>query len=165
MERAVVQGVEISRGSAGVTVPAVPDRPGGAARLFRAVGSAGVSVGAIAQHPVAAGTAEVAFTVPRTGVVAVVVALRAAGYAPVTAPVAEVALLGVAMRTDSAIPAIFSEALAMAGVPLTLVSLENHRLSAFCQERDAGAAVRSLCEAFEVPDTRAAANKHELSGQ
>jgi len=85
-------------------------------------------------------------------------------YAPAAAPVAEVTLLGVAMRTDPAIPVIFSEALAMAGVPLTLVSLENHRLSAFCLERDVDAAVRSLCEAFEVPNW-AAVHTHELSGQ
>ncbi len=157
MERAVVQGVRISWESAGVTVSAVPDRPGAAARLFRAVASAGVSVGAIAQYPVPPAAAEIAFTVPRNEVAPVAAALRAAGHDPVVAPVAEVTLTGVAMRTDPAIPVIFSEALAMAGVPLRLVSLENHRLSAFCAESDVDAAVRSLCEAFEVPDYRAAA--------
>jgi len=39
-----------------------------------------VSVGAIAQHPVALDRAEVAFTVPRAGLAAVVTALRAAGW-------------------------------------------------------------------------------------
>lgn len=152
MERAVVHEVTVAPAHAGVTV-SVPDRLGAAARLFRVVARTGVSVGAIALHPTAPHRSSVSFTVARAAVAAVARALTAAGYAPSFGPLTEVVLAGVAMRTDPAIPVIFSESLAMAGVPLTLVSLENHRLSVFCAEPVAGAAVRALCEAFEVAST------------
>lgn len=156
MERAVVQGVRISWAIAGITVASAPHLPGTAARLFHAVAAAGVSVGAIAQHPVSATHASIAFTVTRDSADIVLSSVREAGFAAVAAPLAEVTLTGVAMRTDSAIPVIFSEALAMAGVALTLVSIENHRLTVCCAESVVDAAVRALCEAFEVPDYRAA---------
>lgn len=152
----MVQALRISCAIAGITVASVPHLPGAAARLFRAVASAGVSVGAIAQHPVSATHASVAFTVARDCADAVVSSLREAGFAAVAAPLAEVTLTGIAMRTDAAIQVIFSEALAMAGVPLTLVSVENHRLTVCCAESVVDAAARALCEAFEVPDYRAA---------
>jgi aspartate kinase len=154
VERAIVHGVGVGTAHAGITV-SLPDRPGAAAGLFRAVAAAGAPVGAIAQHLPAPAVATVVFTVPRTSCDAVVAALTAAGYAPAAELLAEVALAGVAMRTDPLVPAIFGESLAMAGVPLTLVSLENHRLSVHCPEPLAPAAVRALCEAFEVPANRA----------
>ena len=153
MERAIVHSVGVGTAHAGITV-SLPNHPGAAAGLFRAVAAAGTSVGAIAQHPAAPGTATVVFTVSRPSCEAVTAVLAAAGYAPAAELLAEVTLAGVAMRTDPAIPAIFGESLAMAGVPLTLVTLENHRLSVFCQEPLAPAAVHALCEAFEVPATR-----------
>jgi aspartate kinase len=154
MERAVVHGIRISLGIAGITVAPVPHTPGAAARLFRAVAAVGVSVGAIAQHPVSATHAAVVFTVARDEAATVVSAVRAAGFPAVAAPLAEVALTGIAMRTDGAVPVIFSEALAMGGVPLTLVSIENHRLTVRCAEPVVDVAVRALCEVFEVPDYR-----------
>jgi aspartate kinase len=156
MERAVVRGVRISWAIAGITVASAPHLPGTAARLFRAVAAAGVSVGAIAQHPVSATHASIAFTVPRDNADAVLSSVREAGFAAVAAPLAEVALTGVGMRTDAAVLVIFNEALAMAGVPLTLVSIDNHRLTVCCAESVVDTAVRALCEVFEVPDYRAA---------
>jgi aspartate kinase len=156
VERAVVADIRVSRAIAGITVTAVPHHPGAAARLFRAVAAAGVSVGAIAQPPASSWHASVAFTVARDSADAVLSALRDAGFTAAATPLAEVTLTGVAMRTDPAIPVIFSEALAMAGVALTLMSVENHRLTVCCAESVVDAAVRALCEAFEVPDYRAA---------
>jgi hypothetical protein len=150
VERAIASGVEVGAAHTGVTV-SLPHRPGAAARLFRAVAATGVSVGAIAQHATGA-TATVVFTVPGTRGAEVTRGL--AGYEAVVEPLAEVTLTGAGLRTDAGTAVVFGEALAMAGVPLTLVSLENHRLSVFCPAALAPAAVHALCEAFEVAPVR-----------
>ncbi|MDT8912918.1 hypothetical protein [Amycolatopsis sp. PS_44_ISF1] len=148
MERAVVHGIACVRGSSGVTV-SVPDRPGVAARLFGVVALVGEPVGAVAQYP-AATRATLTFTVRTDAVTDVLAALVASGYEPSAESLAAVSLHGASLRSDSAIPAIFLEALARAGVPLRLVSLANHRLTAHCAEALADAAMAALAEAFEV---------------
>lgn len=149
-----MHGVRISHEHASITVTGVPNRPGTAATLFRAVATAGADVGVIAQHPcpTAPGRADISFTVPQPIAPTVVATLHEAGFDRVHLAdrVAEVTLAGVGMRTDPAIAAIFSEALAMAGVHLALVSIEGTRISAICEQSQQEAAVHSLCEAFEV---------------
>src|SRR5216117_393389 len=50
MERVVVRGVSLAKNQAKVTLAAVPDKPGVAARIFKAIGDAAINVDMIVQN-------------------------------------------------------------------------------------------------------------------
>ncbi len=64
MEEAVVTAVTHDTSEAKVTVSGVPDRPGVAARLFRALADKSINVDMIVQNTSAHGTTDISFTVP-----------------------------------------------------------------------------------------------------
>ncbi|MDA8315624.1 MAG: aspartate kinase, partial [Actinomycetota bacterium] len=65
MEQAVVTAVVHDSSLAKVTVASVPDKPGIAARLFRALADRSVNVDDIVQNTSLHGTTDISFTVPR----------------------------------------------------------------------------------------------------
>ena len=65
MEQAVVTAVSHDTSEAKVTVTGVPDRPGMAARLFRALADRSVNVDMIVQNTSLHGTTDISFTVPK----------------------------------------------------------------------------------------------------
>jgi len=65
MEQATVTAVTHDTSEAKVTVTGVPDRPGVAARLFRALAERSVNVDMIVQNTSLHGTTDISFTVPR----------------------------------------------------------------------------------------------------
>ena len=65
MEQAVVTAVTHDTSEAKVTVSGVPDRPGVAARLFRALADQSINVDMIVQNTSAHGTTDISFTVPK----------------------------------------------------------------------------------------------------
>ncbi len=62
MEAVVVRGVSIEKNQAKVTVRAVPDRPGVAARVFTAVAAAQIVIDMIVQNVAHDGTTDISFT-------------------------------------------------------------------------------------------------------
>ena len=64
MEEAVVTAVTHDTSEAKVTVSGVPDRPGVAARLFRALADQSINVDMIVQNTSAHGMTDISFTVP-----------------------------------------------------------------------------------------------------
>ena len=64
MEEAVVTAVTHDTSEAKVTVNGVPDNPGVAARLFRALANRSINVDMIVQNTSAHGTTDISFTVP-----------------------------------------------------------------------------------------------------
>ena len=65
MEDLVIAGVELDESQARVALFHVPDRPGYAAAVFRAIAEAGVFVDMIVQNVGADGDSLLSFTVPR----------------------------------------------------------------------------------------------------
>ena len=65
MEEPIISGVTHDAAEAKVTVAGVPDRPGIAARLFRALADAGVNVDMIVQNTSSEGPTDISFTVPK----------------------------------------------------------------------------------------------------
>ena len=66
MEDLVIAGVELDESQARIALFHVPDRPGHAASVFRAIAEAGVFVDMIVQNVGAHGDSLLSFTVPRT---------------------------------------------------------------------------------------------------
>ena len=64
MEQAIISGVTHDTSEAKVTIEQVPDRPGVAASLFRALADEAVNVDMIVQNVSTAGHTDISFTVP-----------------------------------------------------------------------------------------------------
>ena len=66
LEKAIISGVTHDTSEAKATVLSVPDQPGVAARLFRALADAGVNIDMIVQNVSAQGATDISFTLPKS---------------------------------------------------------------------------------------------------
>ena len=72
MEQAIVSGVTHDTSEAKLTIAEVPDRPGIAARLFRALADEAVNVDMIVQNVSSGGATDISFTVPKADLAAAI---------------------------------------------------------------------------------------------
>ncbi len=156
MEQAIISGVTHDTSEAKVTIDQVPDRPGIAATVFRALADAGVNVDMIVQNVSTAGHTDISFTVPRddlarAGAVMerVSAEVEAAGYSSDT-DVGKVSLIGAGMKTHPGIAAKMFEVLSAEGVNIEMISTSPIRISCVMKQEDVERAVRSLHAAFDL---------------
>jgi aspartate kinase len=158
MEQAVVTAVTHDVSEAKVTVTGVPDKPGIAARLFRALADRAVNVDTIVQNTSLHGTTDISFTVPKTDLaVSMDVAQDLApqiGAGEVLADdgVAKVSIIGAGMRTHPGVSATMFETLAGAGINIEMISTSSIRISCVVRAEQVEEAVRQLHGAFELSD-------------
>lgn len=156
MEQAVVTAVTHDTSEAKVTVTGVPDKPGIAARLFRALADRHVNVDTIVQNVSVHGTTDISFTVPRddlalsldvTGAL-----LPEIGASEVLADdeIAKVSLVGAGMRTHPGVSATMFETLAEHGINIEMISTSTIRISCVVRADKVEEAVRALHQAFEL---------------
>lgn len=156
MEQAMVTAVTHDLSEAKLTVTGVPDRPGLAARLFRALADRNVNVDMIVQNVSTEGTTDISFTVP--GADLAVSAEAAAELVPelgatgVTTDdhVARVSLIGAGMKTNPGVTARTFETLAAEGINIEMISTSSIRISCMVRSDQAEVAVRALHAAFEL---------------
>lgn len=156
MEQAIVTAVTHDVTEAKLTVVGVPDRPGLAARLFRALADRNVNVDMIVQNTSLHGTTDISFTVPGYDLaVSTEVCeglLPELGAAGVTgdADVARVSLVGAGMKTHPGVTALTFETLAAAGINIEMISTSSIRISCMIRAEAAEAAVQALHQAFDL---------------
>jgi aspartate kinase len=156
MEEAVVTAVTHDTSEAKVTVSGVPDRPGIAAQLFRALADRSINVDMIVQNTSAHGTTDISFTVPKTDLAASVEAAQGhaedLGASGVTSDldVSRVSLIGVGMKSHPGIAATMFETLAHEEINIDMISTSTIRTSCIVRTDDVERAVRSLHAAFEL---------------
>jgi aspartate kinase len=156
MEQAVVTAVSHDTSEAKVTVTGVPDRPGLAARLFRALADRSVNVDMIVQNTSLHGTTDISFTVPKIDLATSVdVANELAeelGATGVTSDddVARVSLVGAGMKSNPGVTATMFETLAADGINIDMISTSTIRISCIVRTEQVEQAVRSLHRAFEL---------------
>ncbi len=157
MEQAIISGIAHDVSEAKVTVWAVPDRPGVAARLFEPMAEAGINVDMIVQNVSREGTTDISFTVPKATVeTAREIAERAAGElgaagVEVDADVAKVSLVGAGMKSHPGVAAGVFRALAEAGINIEMISTSTIRISCVVRGDQVEDAVRALHRAFSPP--------------
>jgi len=156
MEQAVVTAITHDTSEAKVTVAGVPDRPGIAARLFRALADRSVNVDMIVQNTSLHGTTDISFTVPRIDLaVSEHVAASLSdelGAAGVTSDenVARVSLVGAGMKSHPGVTASMFETLAREGINIDMISTSTIRISCIVRSEEVEQAVRALHRAFEL---------------
>jgi len=158
MEQAIISGVTHDDSEAKVTVSGVPDRPGIAATVFRALANASVNVDMIVQNVSTQGHTDISFTVPledlaraRSVIERLVADVEAAGFSS-DENVGRVSLVGAGMRTNPGIAATMFETLANAGVNIEMISTSSIRISCVVAAGDVEKAVQVLHDAFELGD-------------
>ncbi|HVA03619.1 MAG TPA: aspartate kinase [Acidimicrobiales bacterium] len=158
MEQAVVTAVTHDISEAKVTVTGVPDKPGIAAQLFRALADRDVNVDTIVQNTSLHGTTDISFTVPKTDLDVSLDVARAlvpeigAGEVMGDDGIAKVSLVGAGMRSHPGVSATMFEVLASAAINIEMISTSSIRLSCVVRADRVEEAVRLLHQAFELSD-------------
>jgi aspartate kinase len=158
MEQPVVTAVTHDTSEAKVTVTGVPDRPGVAAHLFRALANAMVNVDTIVQNTSVHGTTDISFTVPKVDLDTSLTTVDAlapdigAGEVLTDDAIAKVSLVGAGMRSHPGVSATMFETLAGAGINIEMISTSSIRLSCVVRADRVEEAVRILHAAFELSD-------------
>jgi len=158
MEQAIVSGVTNDDSEARVTIEAVPDRPGAAAAVFRAIAEEGIGVDMIVQNVPRDGVADISFTVPKDDlphartVMERVVGEVEAGRFSSDDGIAKVSLIGAGLKTHPGLQAEMFAALADAGVNMEMISTSSVRITCLVRAADVDRAVRALHERFSLSD-------------
>lgn len=156
MEQAIISGVAHDTSEAKVTVVGVPDKPGEAARIFRAIADSEVNIDMVVQNVSAASTGltDISFTLPkaegRKAVAALEKTRTAVGFDSLRYDdqIAKISLVGAGMKTNPGVTATFFEALSNAGVNIELISTSEIRISVVTRADDVNEAVRAVHTAF-----------------
>lgn len=158
MENVVVRGVSVERNQAKVTIQHVPDRPGVASKIFRAVADAGVIIDMIVQNVSIEGSTDISFTlakdeVPKLGhFLEAVVREVGAGELVIREGVAKLSVVGIGMRSHSGVAATLFEALSRGGVNIQMISTSEIKTAVIIEESRLEEAARLAHAAFGLAD-------------
>ena len=156
MEQAIIAGVAHDRSQGKVTVVGVPDKPGEAAAIFRALAEAEVNLDMIVQNVSAASTGrtDISFTLPKSDGPTAMTTLSKiqsqVGFESLLYDdtIGKVSLVGAGMRSEPGVSARFFGALADSGINVELISTSEIRISIVCREDDVPTAVAAVHSAF-----------------
>lgn len=154
MEHPIVSAVVSDQSEAKLTVAGVPDRPGVAARLFRALADRLVNVDMIEQNVSLHGTTDISFTVPHDDLgaaqeVAEQLQAELGASGVFTDPeIATVSIVGAGMKTHPGVSATMFEVLAAEGINIEMISTSAIRLTCVVRAEAADRAVVALHKAF-----------------
>lgn len=154
MEKVVVRGVAVDRDQAKVIVSNIPDTPGSAAKVFKAMANATIVVDMIVQNVGRNGVANLTFTVPLGDTVKAQQALEpvlaelGGGQVAVHENIAKLSVVGVGMKTHSGVAANLFQALANIGVNIDMITTSEIKISVVMDQDKVDEAARAVHTAF-----------------
>src|SRR3954466_10608245 len=157
MEDIVVRGVSLDKNQAKVTLVAVPDQPGVAARIFKAIGDANVNVDMIVQnisHGSGKPATDLSFTVDKPDLLKaqkVIEGLRdEVGFGEVIATdnIGKLSIVGVGMKSHSGVAGKMFETLAREGINIEMISTSEIKISVVVDLAKGEQAMKAVHAAF-----------------
>jgi aspartate kinase len=154
MEQVVVRGVAVDKDQTKVIVSNLPDKPGSAAKVFRALADANLIVDMIVQNIGHNGVANLTFTVPQSDSHRAKPALEpvfkeiGGGQVAIHDQIAKLSVVGVGMKTHSGVAATLFETLAAKGINIELISTSEIKISVVIAAAHADEAARAAHAAF-----------------
>ncbi|MFC1465726.1 MAG: aspartate kinase [Candidatus Brachytrichaceae bacterium NZ_4S206] len=157
MEGVVVRGVSLDKNQAKITLINVPDRPGMAARIFKALGDAAINVDMIVQnisHGSGQPATDVSFTVDKPDLLKakkVIDGLKAElGLREVIANenIGKLSIVGVGMKSHTGVAGKMFEVLAREGVNIDMISTSEIKISVVIDLAKGEQAMRAVHAAF-----------------
>jgi aspartate kinase len=154
MEGPLISGAALDVGEAKVTLDSVPDQPGVAATVFKAVAAAGISVDMIVQNVSHAGATDLSFTAPLADLSRVQEVLQGivsdigAERFEIDDRIAKVSLVGAGMKSHPGVAADMFDALASEGINIEMISTSPIRISCVVRSEDGERALRCVHSRF-----------------
>ena len=154
MEGVMVSGTALDSDEAKVTIDDVPDRPGVAASIFKAIAAEAINVDMIVQNVSHDGTTDMSFTAPladlprlETVLGALARDIGAEGFS-VDDGIAKLSLVGAGMKSHPGVAADMFDVLASEGINIEMISTSPIRISCVIRKGDAERALRAVHERF-----------------
>jgi aspartate kinase len=166
MEQAIISGVAADNSEAKITIEDVPDRPGIAAAIFRAVAEEGAGVDMIVQNVSRDGKADVSFLVPKADlrriaeVIDRVVKDVGGSGRTIDDGVAKVSLVGAGIKSHPAVVADMFAALADEGINIEMISTSSVRVSCVIRAGDSERAIRAVHARFGLGEEGQGVREH-----
>jgi len=157
MENVVIRGISLDKNQAKITLVGVPDRPGIAGCVFRALADAAINVDMIVQsvgHGAGTPATDISFTVDKADVLKarkVIDGLKAEiGYREVIADekTSKLSIVGVGMRSHSGVAAKMFETLAKENVNIEMISTSEIKISVLIDLAKGEQAMQAVHAAF-----------------
>ncbi|HTR42928.1 MAG TPA: aspartate kinase [Pseudomonadales bacterium] len=157
MEGVVVRGVALDKNQAKVTLVGVPDKPGVAAKIFKALGDAAVNVDMIVQnisHGSGTPQTDISFTVEKADLLKaqkVIDSLKAkVGLRDVITAekIGKLSIVGVGMKSHTGVAGKLFETLADSGVNIDMISTSEIKISVVIDLAKGEAAMKAIHSAF-----------------
>ncbi len=157
MEEIVVRGVSLDKNQAKVTLVGVPDKPGVAARIFKAIGDANVNVDMIVQnisHGSGTPATDLSFTVDKPDLLKaqkVIDALKQEIHFEkviATDNIGKLSIVGVGMKSHTGVAGKMFETLAREGVNIDMISTSEIKISVVVDLAKGEQAMRAVHDAF-----------------
>ncbi len=157
MEGVVVRGVALDKNQAKVTVIGVPDKPGVAAKIFKALGDAAVNVDMIIQnisHGTGTPATDISFTTDKPDLLKaqkVIESLKPdIGYREfITAEkIGKLSIVGVGMKSHTGVAGKLFDTLAKEGINIDMISTSEIKISVVLDLAKAEQAVKAVHSAF-----------------
>ncbi len=157
MESVVIRGVSLDKNQAKITLAAVPDQPGVAARIFKALGDAAINIDMIVQtasHGAGTPATDISFTMDKADLLKARKLLKdiqsGIGYREVIADenIGKLSIVGVGMRSHSGVAAKMFEALANAGINIDMISTSEIKISVVIDLAEGEQAMKAVHAAF-----------------
>jgi aspartate kinase len=157
MEEVVVRGVSLDKNQAKVTLVGVPDKPGVAARIFKAIGDATVNVDMIVQnisHGSGVPATDLSFTVDKPDLLKaqkVIDGLKPEigfGQVIATEKIAKLSIVGVGMKSHTGVAGKMFDTLAREGVNIDMISTSEIKISVVVDLAKGEQAMRAVHAAF-----------------
>jgi aspartate kinase len=164
MEGVLISGVALDTEEAKVTLGHVPDRPGVAATVFKAIADDGISIDMIVQNVSHEGATDLSFTAPLADVPKlqsvmerVVKEVGAEGFT-VDDAIAKVSLVGAGMKSHPGVAADMFDVLATEGINIEMISTSPIRISCVIRRDDGQRAVQVIHARFQLDASGASAD-------
>jgi aspartate kinase len=157
MEGVVVRGVSLDKNQAKVTLVAVPDHPGVAARIFKAIGDSNINVDMIVQnisHGSGKPATDLSFTVDKPDLLKAQKVIdglkKEIGFGEVIATdnIGKLSIVGVGMKSHSGVAGKMFEILAREGVNIDMISTSEIKISVVVDLAKGEQAMKAVHAAF-----------------
>ena len=156
MEGVLISGVALDVEEAKVTLDRVPDRPGVAAMVFRALADAGINVDMIVQNVSHDGATDLSFTAPRADIARlgtlldrVTKEIGAPRYS-IDDDIAKISLVGAGMKSHPGVAADMFDCLAAEKINIEMISTSPIRISCVIRREDGERALRTVHDTFDL---------------
>lgn len=157
MEAVVIRGISLERDQAKITITALPDQPGYAAKVFETIGNTDINIDMIIQNTSRDGLARISFTLHKTNLKKACDALQPvlAGISAETTldpqdGIAKISAVGIGMRSHSGVAATMFSALGEAGINIDMISTSEIKIAVIVDEKQGEEACRVAHRAFKL---------------